>query len=107
MLTTGTSATINSFSSPRQIVAQSQTSSQVMYTVPVGKKFTGTIWSNAAGGSLGITPAGGSAVQISLPGVTTSYAATSPMPITLVAGTIITNYGTGSVQYLVGVETDA
>jgi hypothetical protein len=107
MLTTGTSATINSFSSPRQIAVWSNTSSQVMYTVPTGKKFVGSLWSNQAANSVGITPAGGSATQIGVPGIGTSYAATSPMQITLVAGTIVTNYSTSAAQYLVGVETDA
>lgn len=107
MLSTGTSATINSFSSPKQIVASTSGSASVMYTVPTGKKFVGTIWSGIAGGAVSVTPAGGSGVFLNLPGINTSYATSSPMPITLVAGTIITNISTNASQYLVGVETDA
>jgi hypothetical protein len=107
MLISSTNASTTSYNNPRQIAAQSQTSSQVMYTVPAGKKFVGTLWSNQAGNNVYITPSGGAAVNINLPGVSTQYAASSPMPVTLVAGTIVTNLATNSPQYLLGVETDA
>lgn len=107
MLTTGTSATVTSFSSPRQIAVTTNISSQVMYTVPTGKKFQGTIHSNNGGQTVGITPSGGAMAQFAVPTVNTSYSSVSPMPITLVAGTVLTNFGTSGQQYLIGVETDA
>lgn len=106
MLTPNPSTQI-SYSSPRQIVAATGTASAVMYTVPAGKKFQGLLWSNGAGKRVGITPSGGSQVLIELPAISTSYIATSPMPVTLVAGTIVTNIDTGSNQHLMGVESDA
>jgi len=96
-----------SYSNPRQVVAAAATSSAIMYTVPSGKKFQGSLWSNGAGKRVGITPSGGSQVLIELPAISTSYIATSPMPVTLVAGTIVTNIDTGATQHLIGVETDA
>jgi hypothetical protein len=106
MLTPNPSTQI-SYSSPRQIAAASQSSGQVMYTVPAGKKFQGSIWSNSAGTTEYITPAGGSQIDISVPGVNTSYTAVSPLQITLVAGTIVTHGSSSYRSFLVGVETDA
>ena len=107
MLSSGISSSQISYGTPRQIVAQSQTSSQVMYTVPTGKKFQGTVHSTNGGQTVGITPAGGSLTQVVVPGINVSYSSVSPMPITLVAGTVFTNLSSSGVQYLVGVETDA
>lgn len=107
MLSSGISPSQISYGTPKQIVAASGSASAVMYTVPSGKKFQGTVHSSGLGKAVGITPAGGSLVMFEVPGISTSYAATPPMPITLVAGTVFTNFGTGATQYLIGVETDA
>lgn len=106
MLSSGSSPSQTSFSNPRQIVVLGSGSSTVMYTVPTGKKFQGTISSNAIGYSVAITPTGGSMAMFQVPSVST--APTTPaLPLTLVAGSIVTNITSGNNSYLIGVETDA
>lgn len=92
-----------SFSNPRQITARAIASSVVMYTVPAGKKFQGTIYNNTAGQGVGITPSGGS--LISFENILTTLTSASFL-ITLVAGSIVTSQS-GNSTYILGVETDA
>ena len=97
-----------SYSNPRQIVAAQSAGSTVMYTVPSGKKFQGTIHSNYAGQTASITPSGGAAVVFSIPSNATASTASSSLPLTLVAGSTVTNVSpTGNNSMLIGVETDA
>jgi len=106
MLSPGSNASQTSFANPRQIVVTGSGSSTVMYTVPAGKKFQGTLSSNTTGHSVTITPTGGSLAMFQVPSVST--APTTPaLPITLVAGSIVTNIPSSNVSYLIGVETDA
>jgi hypothetical protein len=107
MLISSTNALTTGYNSPRQIAARSFTSGQVMYTVPAGKKFVGLLYAENIGYLLSITPTGNSAVSIAVPSMSNSYLAVSPMQVTFVAGTILTNVSTNSYINLVGVETDA
>lgn len=95
----------NSLVSARQVVAQSATLFAVMYTVPTGKKFVGTAHADNSGSGIGITPSGGSSTTLTLPGLSTSYAAVAALPITLIAGTTVTCLASNGV-YLMGVESD-
>jgi len=92
-----------SFSNPRQIATSTTTSSLVMYTVPAGKKFQGTIYNNTAAQSVGITPSGGS--LITFENILTTLTSASFL-ITLVAGSIVTSQS-GNRTFILGVETDA
>lgn len=106
MLSPGSSSSQTSFANPRQIVVVGSGSSTVMYTVPTGKKFQGTISSNTTGYNVAITPTGGSMAMFQVPSV--SVAPTTPaLPLTLVAGSIVTNIQSSNNSYLIGVETDA
>jgi hypothetical protein len=92
-----------SFSNPRQIATSAGTSGVIIYTVPAGKKFQGSIYNNVTAMDITITPAGGSSTTFrNLP---TSFPSGS-YPLTLVAGTIITSASANNT-YLIGVETDA
>lgn len=95
-----------SFGNPKQIVASTGASSQVMYTVPAGKKFQGTMHSNAVNMQISITPSGGAAVAFVIPSISQTPT-TPPLPLTLVAGSIVTNVSGSNNQHLIGVETDA
>lgn len=98
-------ANISTFVNPRQIAANTGTAGQVMYTVPAGKKFVGYIFALSPAGSYSVTPSGGVAISfISYP-VTGTSIGTTPMQLTFVAGTIITNLGTNSTC-INGVESD-
>lgn len=96
--------TIN-MANPKQIVAISTTSAAVViYTVPTGRKFTGVLCSgnNSYGSSCNITNAQGNTVS----SMNTPTMSLNITPVTLVAGTTITNTGTyGTLVF--GVETDA
>jgi hypothetical protein len=106
MLSSGPSPSQTSYGNPRQIVVIGSGSSTVMYTVPAGKKFQGTLSSNTTGYTVAITPTGGSMAMFQVPSV--SIAPTTPaLPITLVAGSIVTNIPSSNNSYLIGVETDA
>lgn len=98
-------ANISTFANPRQIAASIGTAGQVMYTVPAGKKFVGYIFASSGSGSYSVTPSGGVAATFISAPVTGTSIGTTPMQLTFVAGTIITNLGT-SVTYLSGVESD-
>lgn len=87
-----------SFGNPRQIAIRADVNGAVMYTVPAGKKFQGLIYSNTNAQNVGITPVGGSLATLSY--------GTTPTPINLVAGTIVTSQTINSI-YFIGVETDA
>lgn len=95
-----------SYGNPRQIVAATNVVSTVMYTVPSGKKFQGTIYSNNVGQQVSITPAGGVAAAVQLPSISTAPIAPA-LPVTLVAGSIVTCLISSNFIYLIGVETDA
>ena len=95
-----------SFSNPKQIVAVGSSGSVVMYTVPAGKKFQGTVASNATGHIVAITPSGGALTWVLVPSLSSSPTAPA-LPITLVAGSIFTNISGANSSYLIGVETDA
>ena len=100
---TATSPSQLSYGNPRQITATASTAPVVMYTVPAGKKFQGSIYNNTSGTSITITPAGGSAVTFfPLP---TSFPSESS-GLVFAAGTIITS-ASGNSTFLIGVETDA
>ena len=97
-----------SFGSPRQIAVTVSATNTVMYTVPLGKKFQGTIHTSASGASAGITPLGGSRASFVTPSLATTSTTSSALPLTLVAGSIIATTSTGGAEiYLIGVETDA
>lgn len=92
-----------SFGNPKQIATRVTAASVVIYTVPTGKKFQGTIYNNTAAQTIAITPSGGSSTTFdNLP---TSFASASSL-VTLTAGTIVTSTS-GNITYIVGVETDA
>ena len=92
-----------SFVNPKQIATRATASGFVMYTVPAGKKFQGTIYSSTAAQGIAITPSGGS--SLTFENIPTSFASTSSLT-TLVAGTIMTSASINST-YIFGVETDA
>lgn len=105
---TATSPSLTSFSNPRQIVVAQGAASTIMYTVPSGKKFQGTMHTNYAGQTASITPSGGVSATFVIPSAITSYASASALPVTLVAGSIVKNeLNSGNPTYLIGVETDA
>lgn len=92
-----------SFANPRQIAATTTTQGLVIYTVPAGKKFVGSIYSSIGGMSVGITPSGNSLIDFA--GIPASF----PSPSTgliLVAGSIVTTQ-TSNRTFIIGVETDA
>lgn len=99
-----TPTTMN-MANPKQIVAISTSNAVVViYSVPTGKKFTGIICSgnNSYGSSCNITNAQGNTVS----SMNTPTMSLNITPVTLVAGTTITNTGTyGTLVF--GVETDA
>lgn len=95
-----------SFANPKQIIVSTGTGAQLMYTVPAGKKFQGTMYSNATAMQISITPSGGAAVTFIIPSISQAPT-TPPLPLTLVAGSIVTNVSGANNQHLVGVETDA
>lgn len=100
---TATSASQLSYGNPRQIALTTSTNSLVMYTVPAGKKFQGSIYSSGVGQTVSITPAGGSSATIG--NIPSSF----PSPTTgliLVAGSSVTTTST-NVTTIIGVETDA
>lgn len=100
--TANTSSQI-SYGNPRQIAATTTTSGLVIYTVPAGKKFQGSIYSNTNAMDVGITPAGGSLINFA--NIPSSF----PSPSTgliLVAGSIVTTQNANRT-YILGVETDA
>lgn len=103
MLSSGSSPSQTSYTNPRQIAVTTTTGSLVMYTVPAGKKFQGSIYSNTAGMDVGITPAGGS--LISFGSIPSSFPSPS-MGLILVAGSIVTSQTTNRTS-IIGVETDA
>lgn len=106
MLSSGISSSQISYGTPRQIAASTTSSGTVLYTVPTGKKFQGYIYNSGQGQSVGITPSGGSLVQIDLTCPSVGYASATAPLFTLVAGTIITTQSTGRTN-VIGVETDA
>jgi hypothetical protein len=92
-----------SFGNPRQIATSTTTNSLVMYTVPAGKKFQGTIYNGTAGQGVAITPSGGSLILFE--NVLTTLTSASFL-ITLVAGSIVTSQSANRT-FILGVETDA
>lgn len=92
-----------SYGNAKQIVAKVNGGNFVMYTVPTGKKFQGTVYCDTAAQPITFTPAGGAAVTVS--NIPTGYL-TAPFLLTLVAGTIVTA-ANANTNFLIGVETDA
>lgn len=92
-----------SYGNPKQIATSIGASGFVMYTVPAGKKFQGSIYNNIAAMAITITPSGASA--ITFPNIPNSFPSPST-GLTLVAGTIVTS-ASGNTTFLIGVETDA
>lgn len=105
MLINPTYSTINKIDNARQIAASSSTNGVILYTVPSGKKFTGYIHGSSTSGTYTLTPSGGAAVTFVAFPVTGTSIGTTPMLLTLVAGTIVTNTST-STTFLNGVESD-
>lgn len=96
----------NSLISARQVVASSAVIGAILYTVPAGKKFVGTIHSDSVGCYVTITPSGGAGVSVASPSIFSSYVSVSPIPVTLISGTIISNNSSAGSTFLVGVESD-
>lgn len=105
MLINPSPSTTTSMNNPRQIVASSSTNGAVLYTVPSGKKFVGYINGSSSTNTYTVTPSGGFAVSFNAYPVTGTSIGTTPMPLTFIAGTIITNTGTNTT-FLIGVESD-
>lgn len=105
MLSPTSTASTTGLSNPRQIAAFSQIASAVMYTVPAGKKFVGYVHGNASSNTYSVTPSGGVAVSLVAFPVTGTSIGTTPMQLTFVAGTVITNTG-ANPTYVIGVESD-
>jgi hypothetical protein len=66
-----------SFGNPRQIAAAGSVANQLMYTVPAGKKFQGTMHSEGNPRYVRITPSGGFAVTFPVPTPSISGTASS------------------------------
>jgi len=102
--TTAVSPSTLSMANPRQIALTTASSSVVLYTVPVGKKFVGYIYGQTLASEYQITPSGGTAAFNSAPANNTN-APITPLQSVLVAGTIITS-GSSNRIYVIGVESD-
>lgn len=89
---------------PRQIALYNTVSNAVMYTVPLGKKFVGYVYSYGTGG-FNATPAGGSLTTLNTMSIGVAYASVQPILLTFVAGTTIAN-GAGAQTQIIGVESD-
>lgn len=91
-------------SSPRQIATKS-TAAQIVYTVPTGRKFVGYIHGTGAQGAYTMTPSNGYAAAMEFPVILMTSLSTTPMLLTLIAGTIITN-SSANALHIIGVESD-
>lgn len=86
-------------SNPRQIATSSQSADgTIIYTVPAGKKFIGNVYASSYY-SVRVTPSGGSSAAINVP-------SNFSIPITLLAGTVVSSFGTTAAINLIGVESD-
>jgi hypothetical protein len=92
-------------SNPKQIAVAGSVNGAIMYVVPAGKKFQGTLHSDTTSKYAGVTPAGGVIMGFILPTVNVVQSSVLPMPITLVAGSVVTSQSPNSI-FLIGVESD-